>query len=111
MRDSASLGKSGHRPSGRFLKTRLTELLGIEHPIVQCGMVFVSSISMVAAVSNAGGLGILTTSEQTPEELWANIRKVRKLTNKPFGVNLVPTLPRYRRVLVVVVEEEVPALR
>ena len=111
MRDSASLGKSGHRPSGRFLKTRLTELLGIEHPIVQCGMVFVSSISMVAAVSNAGGLGILTTSEQTPEELRANIRKVRELTNKPFGVNLVPTLPRYRRFLEVVVEEEVPALR
>jgi NAD(P)H-dependent flavin oxidoreductase YrpB (nitropropane dioxygenase family) len=101
---------SGQPTSGRFLKTRLTDLLGIEYPIIQCGMVFVSSVPMVTEVSNAGGLGILTTSEQTPEDLRQNIRKVRELTDKPFGVNLVPIIPRYRRFLEIVVEEKVPVL-
>jgi len=90
------------------MKTRITELLGIKHPIVQAGMNFVSYVPLAAAVSNAGGLGILTASDQTPEELRENIRKLRHLTSNPFGVNLVPYLPRYEAFCKVVLEEKVP---
>lgn len=68
------------------LRTKLTELLGIEHPIVQGGMHFVGYAEMAAAVSNAGGLGIVTALTQpTPEDLRKEIRKCRTLTPKPFG--------------------------
>ena len=78
-----------------MLKTRFTELLGIEHPIVQGGMQWVGKAPLAAAVSNAGGLGILTALTQpTPEDLRTEIRKTRELTDKPFGVNLtiLPTI-------------------
>ena len=78
-----------------MFKTRITELLGIEHPIVQGGMMWISRAELVAAVSNAGGLGIMTAlTFPSPEELAAEIRKTRELTDKPFGVNitLIPTL-------------------
>ncbi|MFA4836277.1 MAG: nitronate monooxygenase [Dehalococcoidia bacterium] len=105
------LDKSNREPSEGFLKTRLTELLGIKYPIVQCGMVWVSTVPMVVAVCNAGGLGILTASEQTADELRRNIDKVRELTgNKPFGVNVAPAFPGYRTALEVVVKEKVPVL-
>jgi enoyl-[acyl-carrier protein] reductase II len=90
------------------MKTRITELLGIEYPIIQAGMTFVSYLPLVVAVSEAGGLGILTCSDQTPEEVRANIRKVRKLTGKPFGVNLVPYTPGYKDFCKVILEEGVP---
>jgi len=71
------------------LKTAVTELLGIEHPIIQGGMQYVGYAEMASAVSNAGGLGILTgLTQPTPEELRNEIRRCRKMTNKPFGVNL-----------------------
>ncbi|MCP5113813.1 MAG: nitronate monooxygenase [bacterium] len=76
-------------------RTRVTESLGIEYPIIQGGMMWVSQPELVAAVSNAGGLGILTAlTFATPEGLAAAIGRTRKLTNKPFGVNLtlLPTL-------------------
>lgn len=78
-----------------MLKTRVTEMLGIEYPIVQGGMQWVSRAELVSAVSNAGGLGILSAfTFPSPEELAAEIRKTRELTDKPFGVNLTlaPTL-------------------
>lgn len=90
------------------MKTRITELLGIEYPIIQAGMTFVSYLPLVVAVSEAGGLGILTCSDQTPEEVRANIRKVRELTSKPFGVNLVPYTPGYKDFCKVILEEKVP---
>jgi len=90
------------------MKTRITELLGVRHPIIQAGMNFVSYVPLVEAVCNAGGLGILTASDQTPEELRENIRKLRSLTRNPFGVNLVPYLPRYEAFCKVVLEERVP---
>ena len=71
-------------------------------------MTFVSYVPLVVAVCNAGGLGILTVSDQVPEELRENIRKVRKLTSNPFGVNLVPYTPGYRDFCQVVLEEKVP---
>ena len=71
------------------MKTRITELLGIEHPIIQGGMHHVGLAEMAAAVSNAGGLGIITGLTQgTPEKLAAEIARCRTMTDKPFGVNI-----------------------
>jgi NAD(P)H-dependent flavin oxidoreductase YrpB (nitropropane dioxygenase family) len=78
-----------------MFKTRITELFGIKYPIIQGGMMWISRAELVAAVSNAGGLGILTAfTFPTPKELAAEIKKTRALTDKPFGVNitLLPTL-------------------
>jgi nitronate monooxygenase len=90
------------------LVTRVTKLLGIKHPIIQGGMHYVGYAEMAAAVSNAGGLGIITALTQpNPEALRAEIRKCKKLTQKPFGVNLTllpalapPDYPAYAKVLV-----------
>ena len=71
------------------MKTRITEMLGIEHPIIQGGMHYVGLAELASAVSNAGGLGIITALTQgTPEKLLAEINKCHELTDKPFGVNL-----------------------
>jgi len=71
------------------MKTRITELFGIEHPIVQGGMHYVGFAEMAAAVSQAGGLGIITAlTLKTPEGLAAEIKRCREMTSKPFGVNL-----------------------
>ena len=82
-------------------KTRITEMLGIEHPIVQGGMQWVGTAEMASAVSNAGGLGILTALTQpSPEALGAEIARCRTMTDKPFGVNITvfPTInaPDYK---------------
>jgi len=72
-----------------MLKTRLTEMLGMEHPIMQGGMQLVSRAELVAAVANAGALGFLSALTQpTPEALAAEVRRTRSMTDKPFGVNL-----------------------
>jgi nitronate monooxygenase len=70
------------------LRTPLCDLLGIEYPIVQSGMGGVAGPELVAEVSKAGGLGILAGLNQTPEQVRADIRRVRSLTDRPFGVNL-----------------------
>jgi len=71
------------------LRTALTEMLGIEHPIIQGGMQNVGYAEMASAVSNAGGLGILTgLTQPSPEALRAEIKRCRTMTDKPFGVNL-----------------------
>lgn len=78
-----------------MFKTRITELFGIEYPILQGGMMWISRAELVSAVSNAGGLGIMTAlTFPSPEELSAEIKKTRGLTDKPFAVNitLLPTL-------------------
>jgi NAD(P)H-dependent flavin oxidoreductase YrpB (nitropropane dioxygenase family) len=90
------------------LKTRITELLGIEHPIVQGGMMWVGRAELAAAVSNAGGLGILTALTQpTPDDLRREIDRCRALTDKPFGVNLTilpsvspPPYAEYRKAII-----------
>ena len=91
------------------MKTRITELFGIEHPIIQGGMHFVGLAEMAAAVSNAGGLGILTGLTQgTPEKLAAEISRCREMTDKPFGVNMtfLPALqpPDYPGLFEVIIE-------
>jgi len=71
------------------MKTRITELLGIQHPIIQGGMHFVGFAELAAAVSNAGGLGIITgLTQKTPEKLANEIARCRDMTDKPIGVNL-----------------------
>ena len=77
------------------MKTRITEMLGIEHPIIQGGMHFVGFAELAAAVSNAGGLGIITgLTQRSPEDLAKEIAKCKGMTDKPFGVNLtfLPTV-------------------
>ena len=77
------------------MKTRITELFGIQHPIIQGGMHYVGFAELAAAVSNAGGLGIITgLTQKTPELLAKEIAKCREMTDKPFGVNLtfLPTV-------------------
>ncbi len=90
------------------MKTRITELFGIEHPIVQGGMHFVGLAEMAAAVSNAGGLGIITgLTQRTPDDLGKEIRRCREMTDKPFGVNLTflpsinpPDYPGYIKAII-----------
>ncbi len=90
------------------MKTRITEMLGIEHPIIQGGMHYVGFAELAAAVSNAGGLGIITALTQpTPEALAKEIARCRDMTDKPFGVNLTflpafaqPPYPEYIRAII-----------
>ncbi len=90
------------------LRTRFTETFGIEHPIVQGGMQWVGRAELVAAVANAGGLGIITALTQpTPEKLMEEIARCRSLTDKPFGVNLTilpaikpPPYAEYRQAII-----------
>lgn len=70
------------------LTTALTDLVGIEHPIVQTGMGWVSGPRLTAATSNAGGLGILASATMTYEELEVAVAKTKAATDKPFGVNI-----------------------
>jgi NAD(P)H-dependent flavin oxidoreductase YrpB (nitropropane dioxygenase family) len=91
------------------LKTRITELLGIEHPIIQGGMHYVGFAELAAAVSNAGGLGIITgLTQKTPELLAREIARCRGMTDRPFGVNLtfLPTFakPPYPEYIAAIVE-------
>lgn len=91
------------------MKTRITEMFGIEHPIIQGGMHYVGFAEMAAAVSNAGGLGIITgLTLGTPEKLAAEIAKCRGMTDKPFGVNLtfLPSVnaPDYPGLVRVIIE-------
>ena len=77
------------------MRTRITEMLGIEHPVVQGGMQWVGLAELASAVSNAGGLGILTgLTQPTPDDLLKEIERCREMTDKPFGVNLtiLPTI-------------------
>ena len=78
-----------------MLKTRFTEMFGVEHPIVQGGMQWVGRAELVSAVANAGALGFLTgLTQPTPEDLAKEIARCRGMTDKPFGVNLtiLPTI-------------------
>ena len=90
------------------MKTRITELFGIQHPIIQGGMHYVGFAELAAAVSNAGGLGIITgLTQKSPEALANEIARCRTMTDKPFGVNLTflpivntPDYPGYVRAII-----------
>ncbi len=92
------------------MKTRITELLGIEHPIFCAGMGFVSLPQLVAAVSNAGGLGLLATAVLDPEEVRESVREIRKLTTRPFGANITLQFETAEENARVLLEERVPVI-
>lgn len=93
------------------IKTRITELLGIRYPIVQAGMSWASSSSLLAgAVSKAGGLGVIAAGPMRPEDLRRAIREVREMTDAPFAVNVALYNKRAAEHLQIVLDEAVPIL-
>lgn len=92
------------------MKTALTEMLGIEHPIVLPGMSWISKPALVAAVSEAGGLGILATGPLSSEETRKSIREVRAATDKPFGIGVTLMMPGAVENAKVALDEQVPML-
>jgi enoyl-[acyl-carrier protein] reductase II len=93
-----------------MIKTRMTELFGIKHPIMLAGMNWITEPELVAAVCNAGGLGILATAATTPEESKKCIRKIRDLTDKPFGINQILIGPGAKSNIDIAIEEKVPII-
>ena len=89
------------------VKTEITKLLGIEYPIIQGGMAWVAEYHLAAAVSNAGGLGIIAAGAAPAEWVREQIREAKKLTDKPFGVNIMLMNPSADDIAKVVVEEGV----
>jgi NAD(P)H-dependent flavin oxidoreductase YrpB (nitropropane dioxygenase family) len=96
-----------------MISTHLTRMLGIRHPVVQAGMGGVARADLVAAVSNAGGLGMLGMIRMAPDFIREQIRRTRMLTDRPFGVNLVPPVAPhsgFKAQLQVCLEETVPVV-
>lgn len=89
------------------MKTKITELLGIQYPIIQGGMAWVAEYNLAAAVSNAGGLGIIGAASAPPEIVREQVKKCRALTDKPFGVNVMLLNPNADEVAKIIVEEGV----
>lgn len=92
------------------MKTTITDLLDIKYPIFQGGMAWVSTYHLAAAVSNAGGLGIIAAGGADADYVRNQIRKVKELTEKPFGVNVMLLSPHAEAVIKVVIEERVPVV-
>ncbi|MFL0574833.1 NAD(P)H-dependent flavin oxidoreductase [Priestia megaterium] len=95
------------------MKTRITEIFGIQYPIVQGGLAYLAYAELASAVSNAGGLGQITAATLgTPEKLREEIRRVRTMTDKPFGVNFAIARHdgKYKDLLEVAIEEKVPVI-
>ena len=92
------------------LRTRLTELLGIEHPIIQGGMAWTATAELAAAVSNAGGIGIIGAGHMPTDTLRNEIRRAKELTDRPFGVNLMLLTPHIDEIVDMVIEERVHAV-
>ena len=93
-----------------MIKTPVCELFGIEYPIFQGGMAWVSDASLASAVSNGGGLGIISAMNADGEYLRSHIPKCKELTKKPFGVNIMLMSPFVDEVAKVVAEEKVPVV-
>ncbi|MFZ5640160.1 MAG: enoyl-[acyl-carrier-protein] reductase FabK [Bacillota bacterium] len=92
------------------MKTVLCDLLGIEYPILQGGMAWVSTAELAAAVSEAGGLGIIGSGHNPADWVRAEIKKVKTLTKKPYGVNVMMMSPHMEDVMQVILEESVPVI-
>jgi enoyl-[acyl-carrier protein] reductase II len=92
------------------MKTRMTEIFGIEHPIMLAGMAFVSLPKIVAAVSNAGGLGMFNSVANTPDQMKDIIKEIKSLTDKPFGINVTLLFPNARENAEVAIQERVSIL-
>jgi enoyl-[acyl-carrier protein] reductase II len=92
------------------MKTRVTELLGIDFPIIQAGMIWCSGWELASAVSNAGGLGILGAGSMYPEILREQIQKCKAATSKPFAVNVPLLYPNIEEHMQTIVDEQVPVV-
>lgn len=92
------------------METALTKLLNISYPIMQGGMAWVAEHTLAAAVSNAGGLGIVAAANAPVEVVREEIRKTRELTDKPFGVNIMLLSPYAQEIANLVVEEQIPVV-
>ena len=93
-----------------FSKSRICTLLGIRRPIFQGGMAWIATPELAAAVSEAGGLGILTSVWETVEQFRAHLRRLRQKTTRPFGVNLMLRHPGTAEIARIVAEERVPVV-
>ena len=93
-----------------MLKTRITEILGIRYPILQGGMAWITGWEMAAAVCEAGGLGTIAAATMEPQELIENIRRIRKVTEKPFAVNIPLRLFTAKKAVEIAIEEQVPVI-
>lgn len=93
-----------------MFKSELCKLLGIKYPIIQGGMAWVATAELAAAVSNAGGLGIIGAGHMPPEVLRQEIQKAKTLTNQVFGVNIMLMSPFVREVMQVVIDEKVAVI-
>lgn len=91
-----------------MIRSKVCDLLGIEYPIIQGGMAWISESALAAAVSNAGGLGVISCVNTGPDVIREEIRKCKKLTNKPFALNIMLQTPYVEDVARMVVEEGVP---
>lgn len=89
------------------MKTEITELLGIEYPVIQGGMAWVAEANLAAAVSNAGGLGLIAAASAPAQWVREQIRKAREMTDRPFGVNIMLMSPEAEQIAKVIVEEGV----
>ena len=90
------------------MRSRITELFDIDYPIIAGGMVWCSGWELAAAVSNAGGLGLIGAGSMTPEVLREHITKCRQATNYNFGVNVPLMRPQAEELMQVIAEEKVP---
>lgn len=91
----------------RFKENRITALFGIKYPLIQAGMVWVSGYKLAAAVSNAGGLGLIGAGSMYPDVLREHIQKCKIATQKPFGVNVPLFYPDLEEILKIIIEEKV----
>ena len=92
------------------METRVSRLLGTKYPVIQGGMAWVAEYHLAAAVSNAGGLGIIGAASAPPEVVREQIREVKARTNQPFGVNVMLLNPNAPEVAEIVIEEKVPVV-
>src|SRR5688572_33417273 len=90
-----------------MFKNRITELFNIDYPIIQAGMIWASGWKLAAAVSNAGGLGLLGAGSMYPEVLRTHIQKCKAATSQPFGVNVPLLYPDIEKLMEVIIAEEV----
>ena len=93
-----------------MINSKICSLLNIEYPILQGGMAWVATAELAAAVSEAGGLGVIGAGHMPPDALRAEIHKLKTLTQKPYGVNVMLMSPFVKEVMQVVVEERVPVV-
>jgi enoyl-[acyl-carrier protein] reductase II len=93
-----------------MFKNRITELLGIDYPIIQAGMIWASGWELASAVSNAGGLGVIGAGSMYPDGLREQIRKCKAATSRPFGVNVPLLYPDLEQHMAIIREEEVPVV-